>query len=205
MSNKAAAARINGAKSKGPITEEGKARSAQNAMRHGLTSRRIVIAGESQEEFDAFELAYRNDFEPQGEVENELVHEVASARWRLRRLEQMEAALHEKARRKLAEELGPEADPHEIQFLSLGEVAESPAFRNLVRYQNQLRRAAEKAEKDLHERRAQREPEDERNEPSNAAFQRMLIARINAPMPRLTRQQPAMPLAANIQLANTGS
>ncbi|MFB3918407.1 MAG: hypothetical protein ACE14M_16885, partial [Terriglobales bacterium] len=44
--SRAGAARENGRKSRGPITSEGKARSSQNALKHGLTARRVTINSE---------------------------------------------------------------------------------------------------------------------------------------------------------------
>ncbi|WP_027132754.1 hypothetical protein [Geminicoccus roseus] len=52
------AARRNGARSRGPATEEGKAASARNALRHGLCAREIrVLAGEDAEAYERLRLA----------------------------------------------------------------------------------------------------------------------------------------------------
>jgi hypothetical protein len=60
-SARAEASRRNGAKSCGPKTPEGKARSAQNALKHGLRSQKhIVLPGESATEFEALEAARRH-------------------------------------------------------------------------------------------------------------------------------------------------
>ncbi|MBI1895996.1 MAG: hypothetical protein HYZ57_15230 [Acidobacteria bacterium] len=53
------ASRRNGAKSHGPITPEGKQRSAQNAATHALTARRmLVLANERFCEFEKMRRTY---------------------------------------------------------------------------------------------------------------------------------------------------
>lgn len=42
-------------RSTGPTTPEGKAISARNSTRHGLRARAIVLPGESQDDWDAFD------------------------------------------------------------------------------------------------------------------------------------------------------
>src|SRR5271155_613333 len=83
---KSETARINGAKSHGPVTPEGKARSAANSRRHGLAAASIVLPGESAEDFQLLLADYIDQFKPQTGVESDLVETMAAARWRLRRL-----------------------------------------------------------------------------------------------------------------------
>lgn len=80
------ASKKNGAKSKGPVTEEGKARSSRNATRHGLAAHKIIVLdGESEEEWQDFHHAYIVKFQPRDPVEEHLVLEMAANRWRLQR------------------------------------------------------------------------------------------------------------------------
>jgi hypothetical protein len=90
---KSETARINGAKSHGPVTPEGKARSSANSRRHGLAGASILIEGESNEDFDNLRADFLNRFQPQNAVETDLVDAMVIARWRLRRLLAIEAHL----------------------------------------------------------------------------------------------------------------
>ena len=165
MSNKAEIARANGAKSNGPITPEGKAISSRNSLKHGLTSSRVVLSHESQEEYDALESSFLRRFKPADEVETELVIEMAAARWRLRRVELMEDAVFKKAMRDQAELLGSDADPADIRDAAYIFVAESKTMRTLASHSRQLRRSYERAWKELEGLQDQRKQEQE-NEPT---------------------------------------
>ena len=85
--------RRNAAKSTGPKTSEGKARSARNALKHGLRSSLAIIPGESPKDYEALYEALRNDYQPTDSVEEILVREIAVAEWRLQRFHRAEAAL----------------------------------------------------------------------------------------------------------------
>jgi hypothetical protein len=85
--------RRNARLSTGPVTEEGKNRSRQNAVRHGLTAETVIDALEDAEDYAAFELAVTADYDAQTAVERELVLRLASVLWRLRRATSIESGL----------------------------------------------------------------------------------------------------------------
>jgi hypothetical protein len=97
---KSATARANGAKSHGPATPAGRARSSQNALRHGLAVRdaalptvSVVLDDESPADFQRLLDSYLDEFAPTSPIEVELVETMVSARWRLRRLANIETTL----------------------------------------------------------------------------------------------------------------
>ena len=85
--------RRNAELSTGPITEEGKKRSRQNAVRHGMTADTVIDAFEDAEDYAAFEMAVTADYDAQSAVERELVLRLASLLWRLRRATAIESGL----------------------------------------------------------------------------------------------------------------
>ncbi len=87
-----AASRANGAKSRGPVTAEGKKRSSQNALKHGLASATIVITTEDWPNYLACREAYIRRFQPADDIELDLVEEMVAARWRQQRMWAIESA-----------------------------------------------------------------------------------------------------------------
>jgi len=91
------ASRVNGARSRGPRTPEGKARSSQNALRHGLLSKCVVLESESAQGFQSILSQHALRLAPADDVEQGYVDEMAAASWRLRRAWAIETALFDSA------------------------------------------------------------------------------------------------------------
>ena len=91
---RAEASRRNGAKSRGPQTPEGKARSAQNALKHGFRAQRyVVLPDEDAAAFASLEAALMEELAPDGALQTLLARRVVAATWRLERAERLEAEL----------------------------------------------------------------------------------------------------------------
>jgi hypothetical protein len=152
---KSETARINGAKSHGPVTPEGKARSSANSRRHGLASASILVDGESAEDFQLLRADFINQFHPQTAVETDLVDVMAIARWRLRRLLAIEAHLFDleimhrddqiKSRSKL--KVMEQEDRLAFVFQKLSDQGNSLTL--LLRYEGSLNRSYDRALKQL--------------------------------------------------------
>ncbi len=77
----------------GPRTPEGKARSSLNALKHGLSARKVVLKSESQKEFDALHAGLTEAWQPIDTMEAAIVADMAAARWRLQRIWSVEATV----------------------------------------------------------------------------------------------------------------
>ena len=85
--------RRNALRSTGPTTEDGKRRSRQNAVRHGLSAETVVDIVEDIDDYRGFEAAIIADYDARTAVERELVLRLASVLWRLRRATMIETEL----------------------------------------------------------------------------------------------------------------
>src|SRR5438552_11820357 len=87
-------ARINGAKSHGPKSAEGKKKSSRNALRHGCTAgHTILLACEDRGDFNRMRKDYDAMYKPVTLEEQNLVAEMFATAWRLRRATTIETAL----------------------------------------------------------------------------------------------------------------
>ena len=159
------AARLNGAKSRGPATPEGKSISSQNALRHGLLSKMVVIEGESETSFQDLAASRRQSFAPPDDLdfdehENILLDTMVLSAWRRLRAVAMESAAIT-LEMKSQEENYPD-DPSTTAtatatfhaFTSL--TANTPSFDLILRYETRHTRAYERAAKALRDHRAAR-------------------------------------------------
>ena len=85
--------RANAKRSTGPTTASGKARAKMNALKHGLSAKAVVIAGENSREFESLRAGLERDFEPTTVIERELVENLAALLWRQRRGHRFESAI----------------------------------------------------------------------------------------------------------------
>ena len=82
---KSEASRINGAKSRGPKTTQGRAISSRNATTHGLTAKTLILRNENPADFLEMYNGYFDLFRPANQPEINAVSNIVVARWRLSR------------------------------------------------------------------------------------------------------------------------
>src|SRR5437773_8568130 len=157
-------ARINSAKSHGPISAEGKEKSSRNSLRHGCTaSHTIILSCEDPKDFERMVEKYDTMYKPVTLEEEDLVAEMISARWRIRRATGIETNLIDcemvteepKLKLKFAE-----VDCGMVlasAFRSLADESHSMALLN--RYESRLRRIHKQAHAMLLRLRQERQSE----------------------------------------------
>ena len=144
-----AASRANGRKTRGPVTPEGKARSAANAIRHGLASTHracysTCLANESPAEFMLLYEALVAEFAPATAAEHLIIHEMAVSRWRLHRNWSYETAALDHQMDRMADSIAEDYDSMDETtrgLLAYRELTERGAtLANLQRYETRLTR-----------------------------------------------------------------
>jgi hypothetical protein len=156
----------NSRQSIGPSTAEGKRTASSNSMKHGLTSKQVVIPGEDPAEFEDLRTGLHTDWKPANTQESVLVDQIAQHAWRLNRARRLETASFDRFMPNLAgatrtgrngrTEIVP-VDPEEA--LATAFHTNTQAFENLRRYEAAIERSYYKAITELRklqqERRAQ--------------------------------------------------
>jgi len=151
--SKSQSARTNGAKSHGPVSPAGRARSSQNALKHGFSAQTILLPSEDPAEFHDLLTSYLADFHPDGPAELDLVHQMVAAKWRLNRLAVIENQLFSEAIEK-EDELAADHDdepltPAESLTEAFRTLANSPYLTFLHRTESRLERSYSRALRNL--------------------------------------------------------
>jgi len=82
--------RRNAQQSTGPRTETGKKTSSLNALRHGLTSRVVVLPTEDLAAYQAFSAEFLVDLAPETFAERQFAQTIIDTQWRLNRVRALE-------------------------------------------------------------------------------------------------------------------
>ena len=140
--------RANARRSTGPRTAAGKAKSSQNALKHGLRAQITVLPDENVDDFCVLVDELEDQFQPETAIEWTLLRQLADAEWRMRRVPCLEAGL---IAAKINESLlyydnYPDRlpdDPAEADLVVIGAAAASDAnrgdtFSKLSRYEARL-------------------------------------------------------------------
>ena len=85
--------RKNAARSTGPRTEDGRKKSALNALQHGMTSESPVLPTEDAGHYKEFRAQLILDLAPKGATEERVAEEIVDYSWRLRRANNLELGI----------------------------------------------------------------------------------------------------------------
>ncbi len=117
--------------STGPRTPKGKAKSAQNARKHGLTAADLLIGPEDRAEFDETLAEFRDEIEPTGPLQHSLFDQLVSAAWKPNSA--LAPILHRPSRRRSAPEKprasGPPPNPYRAILPPRPQRVENPPHR----------------------------------------------------------------------------
>jgi hypothetical protein len=134
--------------STGPSSPAGKAASSRNATTHGLSSGFAVLPHEDRQEFERLLDSYGQTFTPLNEHETFLVERMVQSRWKLARLQRMEAALFQQM---TSQE--PNTDPDAVIVAAML-AGNANAYASLQRYTAAAERSYYKAKRELERERA---------------------------------------------------
>ncbi len=128
----------------GVKTDEGKAVSKYNAIKHGLLSEEVLLDGENENKLVEMGKKLRAELEPRTEIELILVDRITANVWRLKRVMQMEREMMEDSQKNMfgggVQKLG--------QTLTHHNIAHNDIYGKLIRYESSIERGIYKA---LHE------------------------------------------------------
>jgi hypothetical protein len=146
VSQKQIEANRQNAKLGGVKTEEGKAVSKYNALKHGILSKEVLLEGEDEKMLVEVGKKLRAELEPHTELELVLVDRITANVWRLKRVMQMEREMMAKSKE---DSFGGGEGKYMLgHTLTHYDFAHNDIYGKLIRYEMSIERGIYKA---LHE------------------------------------------------------
>jgi hypothetical protein len=144
----------------GPRTPEGKKRSSQNALRHGLSGRIVVLPTEDMAEYLRLSKEIVDSLYPETQLERDLAQAVADGIWRQKRFRTIEEAMLALGHYEGEGDFDAEHENIHSAFTAAKAFRSNPqAFATLSIYEQRIQRGIDKAMKlltDLQTRREER-------------------------------------------------
>lgn len=147
ISEKQLKANQENAKLGGVKTEEGKEAVKYNAIKHGLLSKKIIIEGESEEEFKDLERGVLEELNPVGTMANLLADKIIVNIWRLKRLLVLERNVIDYARNDQEELVLFDDENQKIRKKEVN-IVDSNFIDRILRYEVAIERSLYKAIKE---------------------------------------------------------
>jgi hypothetical protein len=153
------ASRINGAQSQGPVTAEGKATCSQNATKHSLTSKTLIVAPEEREAYDNLIAANFAFYKPSNLLERHVIQSIAELEWKLQKADIYESGIFASGRASSLHDLEDVADANERYQMIESLIYQSNAktLQNLTLQVSRTQRNLERRIKQYETMRAERE------------------------------------------------
>jgi hypothetical protein len=169
---KSESSRINGAKSRGPVTAEGKQRSSMNAVKHGILAKHICLNIEKTEIFEELMADFCTRFQPADSIEMRLVEQAAMAQFRYERIAgSTETAMFVLKMDEQAPEVAKQYEtvdaPTRFAIAFTGLAEEGNSIQLMLRYQQTMLRQRDSAIKQLSEIRSKFPPPNEPDRPEH--------------------------------------
>jgi len=157
-----AANRANAQLSTGPATPAGKAKSSQNALKHGLTGQTVLLPSEDAAEYQRELDNYLDLYEPANDEELRLVQSQNDCAWRISRIQRLETAILLKGHLELADKYEDHTRWQRTQLIAAEAYLKyERQLRNLNIQEARLRRVMEKDRAELLRLQALRKREEQ--------------------------------------------
>jgi len=156
-----AANKANAARSTGPRTDAGKLITRDNALKHALASRHLILEEEDPADYESLRADLLDHYQPQDPPEALLLDQFAQSAWRLQRVRRLETATFSKEfvdlqawiqQSPMADATLPDADQQRALIFH----TRAKEFDNLRRHESTIERAYYRSYRELEKIRKER-------------------------------------------------